>query len=253
MVGVNNPEVDANWRIPESLWERVEPLLPTEGPKPKGGRPRASARQCMDGVFYVLRTGCQWKALPRCFGPASTVHDRFQEWRRAGVFEMLWQAGLVDDDRAAARGPPERALCDRSSAQWWLCLERRIRGAAVERGWPPHPRQRWFRTPRVSERHPWSLWVPAGLGVAPHIEPYIGYIGGMAMRLDLSRAAIFGAVSMLLAGEVGAAEIVIGSADGRPGEFVTIGVTLNQHGDEAAHLEHVIKFDRAAPIISCRR
>ena len=54
MGGVNNPEVDVNWRIPESLWERVEPLLPIEGPKPKGGRPRAPARQCMDGVFYVL-------------------------------------------------------------------------------------------------------------------------------------------------------------------------------------------------------
>ena len=45
---VSNPEVDVNWRIPESLWERVEPLLPIEGPKPKGGRPRAPARQCMD-------------------------------------------------------------------------------------------------------------------------------------------------------------------------------------------------------------
>ncbi len=96
---VNHSEVDANWRIPDSLWERVQPMLPAESPKPKGGRPRASARQCMDGVFYVLRTGCQWKALPRCFGPASTVHDHFQEWRAAGVFQKLWQAGLVEYDR----------------------------------------------------------------------------------------------------------------------------------------------------------
>ncbi|MCH8869872.1 MAG: transposase, partial [Chloroflexi bacterium] len=97
---VNNQEVDSNWRMPESLWDRVEPLLPTEGPKPKGGRPRASARKCMDGVFYVLRTGCQWKALPRCFGAASTpMYRGFQEWRRAGVFEKLWQAGLAEYDR----------------------------------------------------------------------------------------------------------------------------------------------------------
>jgi putative transposase len=53
----------------------------------------------MDGIFYVLRTGCQWKALPRCFGPASTVHDRFQEWRHAGLFRKLWQAGLMEYDR----------------------------------------------------------------------------------------------------------------------------------------------------------
>ncbi len=93
-----NTGVDDNWRVPEALWQRVEPLLPGEGPKPKGGRPRASARQCMDGIFYVLRTGCQWKALPRCFGAASTVHDRFQEWRAAGVFQRLWQKGLVEYD-----------------------------------------------------------------------------------------------------------------------------------------------------------
>ena len=94
----NNPGVGDNWRIPDSLWQRIEPLLPVEGPKPKGGRPRASARLCMDGIFYELRTGCQWKALPRCFGAASTVHDRFQEWQDAGVFERLWQEGLIEYD-----------------------------------------------------------------------------------------------------------------------------------------------------------
>jgi len=46
-------------------------------------------RQAMDAIFYVLRTGCQWKALPRGLGAASTVHDRFQEWCKAGVFERM--------------------------------------------------------------------------------------------------------------------------------------------------------------------
>ena len=90
--------VGDGWRIPDALWQRIGPLLPPEGPKPKGGRPRAPSRQCLDGIFYILRTGCQWKALPRCFGAASTVHDRFQEWREAGVFEKLWQAGLAEYD-----------------------------------------------------------------------------------------------------------------------------------------------------------
>lgn len=98
MVTDKNSCVGDNWRVPDALWERIEPLLPPERPKPKGGRPRVSARQCMDGIFYVLRTGCQWKALPRCYAPASTVHDRFQEWHGAGVFEKLWQAGLVEYD-----------------------------------------------------------------------------------------------------------------------------------------------------------
>lgn len=55
-------------------------------------------RQAMNAVFYVLRTGCQWKALPRVLGAPSTVHDRFQEWRRAGVFKKMWIAGLMEYD-----------------------------------------------------------------------------------------------------------------------------------------------------------
>lgn len=51
-----------------------------------------------DAVYYVLATGIQWKALPRCLGAASTVHDRFQEWAEAGVFEQLWATGLVEFD-----------------------------------------------------------------------------------------------------------------------------------------------------------
>ncbi len=52
-------------------------------------------RQAMTAIAYVLRTGCQWKALPRSLGAASTVHDRFQAWREARVFARLWQAGLL--------------------------------------------------------------------------------------------------------------------------------------------------------------
>src|SRR6266480_1355491 len=47
--------------------------------------PRMDDRQALDAIFYVLRTGCQWKALPRSLGAGSTVHDRFQEWQQAGV------------------------------------------------------------------------------------------------------------------------------------------------------------------------
>lgn len=89
------------WRIPDDLWVQIEPLLPPERPHPKGGHPWRPARPLMDGIFYILRTGCQWKALPRAYGAPSTVHDRFQAWVQAGVFRRLWQAGLLSyDDRA---------------------------------------------------------------------------------------------------------------------------------------------------------
>jgi putative transposase len=53
-----------------------------------------SDRQAFAAIVYVLRTGMQWNALPRELGASSTVHDRFQEWEKAGFFKALWQAGL---------------------------------------------------------------------------------------------------------------------------------------------------------------
>jgi transposase len=51
-------------------------------------------RKAITAILYVLRTGCQWKALPRTLGASSTVHDRFQQWRRDGVFRRMWINGL---------------------------------------------------------------------------------------------------------------------------------------------------------------
>jgi putative transposase len=80
---------------PESLWQAVEPLLPEEAPKPKGGAPRKPDRQMFFAIYYILRTGIQWNALPRCLGASSTVHDRFQQWVHAGVFHELWRLGIL--------------------------------------------------------------------------------------------------------------------------------------------------------------
>lgn len=94
---------DDGWRISDAFWARIEPLLP-EPPKvhPWGKgvhRPRAADRKLLDGIFYHLRTGCQWKALDAtgiCSG--STAHRRFQEWEAAGFFRELWKQGLVEYD-----------------------------------------------------------------------------------------------------------------------------------------------------------
>jgi hypothetical protein len=56
-------------------------------------------RKAMKAIFYVARTGCQWGALPRSFGAKSTVHDRFQEWRDAEVFQNMWREGLLEYDQ----------------------------------------------------------------------------------------------------------------------------------------------------------
>lgn len=87
-------EIKAEWRIPDALWELIKPLLPPEAPKPKGGRPRVEARQVMDGIFYRLRTGCQWQAIPRSLVASSTAHDYFQAWQELGLFYRIWHEAL---------------------------------------------------------------------------------------------------------------------------------------------------------------
>ena len=91
-----NPTTGA-FRISDQLWQVLEPLIPQRVNTHRfgGGRPRVPDRTRANGIFYVLRTGCQWKALDAtgiCSG--STAHLRFQEWVAAGVFLELWRVGL---------------------------------------------------------------------------------------------------------------------------------------------------------------
>ena len=56
------------------------------------------ARNIFSAIVYVLRTGCQWKAVPQEFGSASAIHKHFQQWHRAGFFLALWRSGLAEYD-----------------------------------------------------------------------------------------------------------------------------------------------------------
>lgn len=56
-------------------------------------------RKVFAGIVFVLRTGCQWKALPKSeYGSASSIHQYFLEWKRQGVFTQLWRKGLAEYD-----------------------------------------------------------------------------------------------------------------------------------------------------------
>jgi putative transposase len=98
---VRNNKTTTGFRISDELWSVLKPLIPEHINRHRfgGGRPRKPDRVCADGIFYVLRTGCQWKALDDTgICPGSTAHDRFQEWVKAGVFLSLWQAGVEQFD-----------------------------------------------------------------------------------------------------------------------------------------------------------
>jgi transposase len=90
--------VDDGWRLPDALWERLEPLLPKQRRHRKGGRPPLPWRPVLDGIFFVLRTGCQWKAVPKAFGSGSSLHRYFQSLVRRRLFRKLWQLALEEYD-----------------------------------------------------------------------------------------------------------------------------------------------------------
>src|SRR5919202_3396584 len=83
--------MNAHSLVPADLWEAIEPLLPKEPPKPKGGRPRISDRAALAGIVFVLRTGCPWRLLPKELGRGSgtTCWRRLRDWQEAGVWEKL--------------------------------------------------------------------------------------------------------------------------------------------------------------------
>ena len=86
------------WQLPDEIWAELQPLLPLEKPAGTPGRPAVPFRKVLDGILYVLRTGCQWKAVPKQFGSGSTCHKRFQEWQRTGVFAKLGEKLLARYD-----------------------------------------------------------------------------------------------------------------------------------------------------------
>ena len=77
-------------KMSDDLWDEIKIILPPEKPDKTIGRPIVPFRKILDGILYVLRTGCQWKMLPKEYGSGSTCHRRFQEWTVSKVFEKLW-------------------------------------------------------------------------------------------------------------------------------------------------------------------
>lgn len=88
------------WHIPDDLWSLIAPILGPEKQPGTRGRKATAFRLAFDAVVYVLRTGCQWQALPRSeYAPASTIHGIYRKWVKAGVFEEAWKALLEYYDK----------------------------------------------------------------------------------------------------------------------------------------------------------
>lgn len=80
-------------------WNLIKDLIPKPRKVPRGGRPPADARACMEGIIWVLKTGARWKDLPERYPSASTCWRRHKQWTETGVFEKAWQRLLKRMDR----------------------------------------------------------------------------------------------------------------------------------------------------------
>ena len=139
--------------VTDELWAAIKPLLPSEPPKPQGGRPRCDYRLALSGIIFVLRSGIPWEMLPRAFGCSGmTCWRRLRDWQAAGVWaqfhrvllERLSDAGHLDWSRAsldsasvaAKRGAPRPARTRRiaanraRSAMLWSTAGARRSGSA---------------------------------------------------------------------------------------------------------------------------
>ena len=102
MKTIKKKVVRRDFIIPDGLWKEIEAVIPKHKVKHPLGchRPRISDRKVMDGIFFVLKTGCQWNALNETgICSSSTAHLRFQEWVKAGVFRKLWRKSLIRYDQ----------------------------------------------------------------------------------------------------------------------------------------------------------
>jgi len=102
--------------LTDAEWALVAPLIP---PAKHGGRKRSvDVREVLNGIFYVLSTGCQWPALPKDLPPKSTVHDYFDLWGWDGTLERIHHALYVAvREQAGRQASPSAAIIDSQSAK----------------------------------------------------------------------------------------------------------------------------------------
>jgi len=83
-------------QLTEQQWAFIQPLLP---PPARTGRPRANDRRTIEGILYILITGCRWQDLPHEYGAPTTVWRRLKRWGELGIGERIWRAALAERDQ----------------------------------------------------------------------------------------------------------------------------------------------------------
>src|ERR1051326_7885343 len=84
----------ARYELTEFEWKTIRPLLPNKS----RGVPRVDDRRILNGIFWVLRSGSPWADVPERYGPPTTIYNRFNRWRKAGIWDRLMDAIIKAHD-----------------------------------------------------------------------------------------------------------------------------------------------------------
>lgn len=124
-------------KLTAKQWELIAPLFADEDRTGQVGRPPVPARDVLNGVLWILKTGARWRDLPREYPPYQTCHRRFQQWVRDGTMERAVQA-LAEDLRERGGIDLREAFLDGtfSSAKKGVFLLARRNAARGPRSWP---------------------------------------------------------------------------------------------------------------------
>jgi transposase len=98
--------------LDDDQWAVISPLLPTNQP----GAHRTDDRRVISGIIHVLRSGCRWQDCPSCYGPSTTVYNRFHRWSARGIWRRLFEALVQTSDRDIHMIDSTTAKAHRSAA-----------------------------------------------------------------------------------------------------------------------------------------
>jgi transposase len=116
--------------LSDAAWSAIAPHLPRGRP----GKPRVDDRRVISSILHVLKTGCRWRDVPREYGPATTIYNRYNRWSRRGPWQRLFE-------RVAASGQvPQELLIDSSHVK--------AHRSATDRNQVRPPGQKLSRRPR---------------------------------------------------------------------------------------------------------
>ena len=126
--------------LTDAEWALVEPFIPP--PKPGGGKRKQQMRVVMNGVMYILSTGCQWRAIPKDLPPRSTLFDYLDLWSWDGTLDRIHHALYVEcREQSEREASPTAAIIDSQSVK------------SAEKGGPGSTRLAMMRARRSRARN----------------------------------------------------------------------------------------------------